>query len=464
MACALVAIARGSSGQTPQASVASAAAEPQVAAPPRPPAPTAAAPAAAPASVPVFNRVNQSLPAWLRVRGEFRERMEGFNNVAFTDGRDTNFFLSRVRLQATVTPIRALAFVVQAQDARVANKTVGPTVAPFRDTIDLRMAYAEVGGATAPVAVRLGRQELVYGDQRLLGHVSWLNGARTFDAAKVMVRNKKVNVDMFVSSVVTLNDVAFNKSDFDASRFAGVYATTGKLIPKASVEPYLYYRTARSQRSEAGALADLRQATLGVRWVGTLPARADYNVEVVVQRGSLGTDTIEAWASHWMVRETLTKKYAVKAFGEFNYASGDGNATDGTRGTFDQLYPTPHDKIGLADQAGWRNLRHARAGLELTPRKGVALSTSYHSIWLANTRDALYNAGGVAVARVVGGAASAHVGQEIDAQVSWAVSPILSIAGGYSYLAPGAFLKQATPGASYSSPYLMATYVLFADK
>jgi hypothetical protein len=26
-----------------------------------------------------------------------------------------------------------------------------------------------------------GRQELVYGDQRLIGHVSWLNAARTFD-------------------------------------------------------------------------------------------------------------------------------------------------------------------------------------------------------------------------------------------------------------------------------------------
>ncbi|MGE3579457.1 MAG: alginate export family protein, partial [Vicinamibacterales bacterium] len=200
------------------------------------------------------------------------------------------------------------------------------------------------------------------------------------------------------------------------------------------------------------------------RWVGTLPARLDYNVEMVAQRGSLATDDISAWAGHWMVRETLTKKYAVKAFGEFNYASGDGNATDGTRGTFDQLYPTPHDKIGLADQASWKNVKHLRAGFELTPRKGLSVATSYHSIWLANTRDALYNAGGAVIARVPAGAASAHVGQEIDVQATWAVSPILSLAGGYSHLAPGAFLKQATPGASYSSPYLMLTYLLFADK
>lgn len=463
-ACVLAAFASIASAQAPPTAVASAAAQPQVTAAPTLPAPPAAVPAAASPAVPVFNRVNQSLPSWLRVRGELRERMEGFDNFAYTSGRDTTFFLTRVRLQATVTPSKALAFVVQAQDGRVANKTVGPTVAPFRDTFDLRMAYAEIGRATSRVAVRAGRQELVYGDQRLLGHVQWLNGARTFDAAKVMVRGKKVNLEVFAASVVTLNDTAFNKSDFGASRIAGAYATAGKLVPKASVEPYLYYRHGRSQRSEAGTLGDLQQTTMGVRWVGTLPARADYNVEVAVQRGSLGTDSIEAWAGHWMVRETLTRKYAVKAFGEFNHASGDASGTDGVRGTFDQLYPTPHDKLGLADQVGWRNVQHARAGLELTPRKGVAVSTSYHSFWLSNTKDALYNAGGVAVARVVGGAASGHVGQEIDAQVNWTVSPILSIASGYSHLVPGAFLKQATPGASYSSPYVMATYVLLADK
>ena len=29
---------------------------------------------------------------------------------------------------------------------------------------------------------------------------------------------------------------------------------------------------------------------------------------------------------------------------------------------------------------------------------------------------------------------------------------------------PGGFLKQATPGASYTYPYVMATYVFLADR
>jgi hypothetical protein len=49
--------------------------------------------AAAAGAVPqrfLFNRANQKLPAWLRVRGEFRERFEGFDNLGFTEGATTN--------------------------------------------------------------------------------------------------------------------------------------------------------------------------------------------------------------------------------------------------------------------------------------------------------------------------------------------------------------------------------------
>ena len=72
--------------------------------------------------------------------------------------------MDRFRLNATVRPAKSLAFVVQAQDARAFDKTAGSQAAPFRDTLDLRMAYGEIG---ATHAVRIGRQELAFGEQRL---------------------------------------------------------------------------------------------------------------------------------------------------------------------------------------------------------------------------------------------------------------------------------------------------------
>ena len=124
----------------------------------QPPAP---APAGVTAKPPLLNRANELLPQWFRLRGEFRERMEGFDGLGFNSTREDLYWLSRLRLNATMTPSTQLSFQAQVQDARVAKKTVGPTGAPFKAPIDLRMAFADVGSTTGPVTVRAGRQELV---------------------------------------------------------------------------------------------------------------------------------------------------------------------------------------------------------------------------------------------------------------------------------------------------------------
>jgi hypothetical protein len=447
--------------------------------------PTAAqapAPQTGPARAPFPNRANDVLPSWMRVRGEFRERMEGFDGAGFVDDREDLYWLSRFRFNATITPSKAFSFQAQVQDARVAKKTVGPTGAPFKAPVDLRMAFADIGSTTGPITVRLGRQELVYGEQRLVGHVSWLNAARTFDAAKITLRHSAFQVDAFGASVVRTLDGAFDRSG-NGNRFAGAYATVPRPLAREaaavsatapagagaghyleSVEPYVFWRRDTNLRGETGNVGDLKQTTVGVRLVGRLPARFDYGIEIAVQRGSLGADDLSAWAGHWQLRESLPGPGAVRLVGEYNHASGDKDASDGIRGTFDQLYPTPHDKYGLADQIGWKNVHHVRAGLELTPFRGLPVAANYHSWWLAERGDAAYAAGGAPLARVAGGATDRHVGQEIDLQVSRAVTPQIQLAAGYAHIFTGPFLKQATPGTSYSHPYVMVTYVFLAER
>jgi hypothetical protein len=425
--------------------------------------PPGSTPPGLPAKPPIVNRANEVLPQWLRLRGEFRERLEGFDGLGFNSSRDDLYWLSRVRLNATVTPSRHLSVQAQAQDARVAKKTIAPTGAPFKAAMDLRMAFADVGASTGPVTVRVGRQELVYGEQRLIGHVSWLNAARTFDGVKATFRTNAVSAEVFATSVVRILDGELDTSG-NGNRFAGVYGSTKKLIPAATVEPYVLYKRDVNLRAEAGGLGTLNQTTAGVRVAGTLPARLDYGVEMALQRGSLDTDDIRAWAGHWQLRETFRGAAAIRLTGEYNFASGDADPTDSVRGTFDQLYPTPHDKYGLADQIGWKNVHHARAGFEITPLNGLPLATNYHSWWLAEAHDAVYNAGSAVVARAATGAADRHIGQEIDVQVSRALTPQLQMAAGYAHIFPGGFLKDATPGASYSHPYVMFTYVFLAEK
>jgi hypothetical protein len=440
-----------------------AAAQPAPAPSPQPAAQATAQATPAAPRLPLPNRVNTVMPSWLRVRGEFRERWEGVENLTFNDTRDDTYWLSRFRFNAAVTPSKTLGFLVQVQDARVGKKELAPTAAaPFRAPFDLRMAYADIGATTGPITIRAGRQELAYGDQRLVGHVSWLNSARTFDGGKLTLRSKGLSLDTFYSSVVRIMQDEFDKSGA-GNRFAGAYLTSA-LIPKGSFEPYLFYRRDVNVVGEQGVVDKLNSTTFGFRTVGKLPASLDYNVEMALQRGDLGANDVTAWAGHWQLRESLTGAWTPKITGEYNYASGDKDPADGKRQTFDQLYPTPHDKYGLADQVGWKNLHHVRTGFEITPLKGMPITTNYHSWWLAEERDALYNVASVPIARVITGAANSHVGQEIDVQVSKALFPQLQVAAGYAHIFTGAFLKEATPGASYSHPYVMATYVFLADK
>ena len=403
--------------------------------------------------------VDGQLTPWLQVRGEFRARVEGFTGGAFADNSDA-YWMDRFRLNATVNPSGSLKFVVQVHDARAFEKTTGSHAVPLLDTLDLRMAYGEVGTANS---IRIGRQELVFGEQRLLGHLGWLNTARTFDAGRFTVKRKLWQLDTFAASVVTIQPDAFDKSGAGNGLYGAYLSTTA--LPKQTLEPYFLWRQSRGIAAELGGVADLHQATTGVRMAGKLPSALDYSTETAVQTGSVGPDTVRAWASHWLVGKTLAGVVASpRFFSEYNYASGDANRVDGTRGTFDQLYPTGHDKYGLADQVGWRNIHHARVGIELKPSPKWAVNGGYHSWWLASVTDALYTAGGAAVARSTAGTAGRHVGQEVDIQAAYNYSPQLQIGAGFAHLIPGEFLTNTTPGHAYSYPYLMVTYVFLGEK
>jgi hypothetical protein len=399
---------------------------------------------------------------WLQVRGEFRGRLEGFGNGAFKPDNQDGYMLDRFRFNATMAPSRLAKFVVQIQDARAFDKKAGGDSNPFRDTFDLRLAYGDLGGPRN--LLRVGRQELVFGEQRLLGHLNWVNNARSFDGVRTTLTRKAFKLDAFATSVVNIQPEDFDRSG-RGNLLVGVYGSLATAIPKATIEPYMFWRKSEGLTIESGGFGNIHQTTIGTRWVGKLPADFDYGVEMVAQVGSASTDEVRAWAGHWVAGKTFAATPSKpRPFIEFNRASGDSNPTDGRRGTFDQLYPTAHDKLGLVDQVGWKNINHLRGGVEIKPKAQWAVSGSYHSFWLASPTDALYGASGAAVARSIAGTAGTHVGQELDVQAVYTFSPQLQIAGGYGRVLPGGFLKNTTPGESYDLSYLMVTYVFLGDK
>lgn len=405
------------------------------------------------------DELNAHLPSWLRFSGEVRLRGVGIFGDFFSPDSTDYYLLTRLRLNMQIRAASWMNFYFQGQDAHLIGQTHTASLPTLqRDTMDLRLGYIELGNPDSkPISVRVGRQELAFGEERLIGPANWLNTPRSFDAISGTFRISGVRVDVFSGSLVKIHDGQFNEAT-PGNYISGLYTGFSQLIPQATVEPYFFWRR-QSGASADGITGVSNFGTLGFRWMGKTPFNNDYDVEVAKQAGVLGPDTVDAWAGHWLLGHTLAgKKLTPRFFAEFNYASGNHNTTDRRIGTFDQLFPSAHDLYGLTDQVGWKNIQHVRTGMEIKPRTNWTVSTRYNSYWLADPHDALYNAASTIVAKSPTGNAGVFVGQELDFISSYKFKHGVILSGGFGHLFPGTFLQATTPGKSYSFPYAALQY------
>ncbi len=404
------------------------------------------------------DELNRRLPEWLRFGGEYRTRLEGYTGGGFRDGASDTYLLHRIRLDLEIRPTGWWTFHLQAQDSRAFWRNTTPP--PYQDTMDLHMAYTEFGNADKGTGLRVGRQELNFGDQRLVGSSNWTNTARTFDAARLRLKHGGYRLDAFASTVVQQVEGEFDRPfRVKADNLHGLYGGIENVVPKSVLEPYLFWRVTRNLRTELGQPGNRDFKTVGVRGTGSLPARFDYNVEMAWQTGSLGADRIRAWAGHWQLGYTLAgAQWKPRLIAEYNFATGDRNPRDGTRGSFDVMYPTGHDKTGLADQVGWKNIHDVRGGVQFRRGTKWLIAPIYHSYWLASATDALYAANGLAIVQRADGTAGTRVGQEADISMLYTFNSRAYIGAGFGHLFPGEFLQRVTPGHGYSFPYVMLGY------
>ncbi len=412
------------------------------------------------AEVSPLQSVNQSLPDWLHFGGEFRDRFEGRTAFGFRPGADDYYDLTRLRLSLEISPRRWIHAFVQAQDSRALGISPGRVTPALKDIFDLRQAYIELGtGDETRVSLRVGRQELKFGTERLVGALDWGNTARSFDAARLTIRGKRLGVDLFGSSVVVINMDRFDKPR-PGENFYGAYGSLRDILPHSVIEPYVLWKVLPHARSETGAAGDADIVTVGFRGAGRATSNLDYSLEAARQGGHISTDAVSAWAAYGILGYTLPRLALQPRLSvEYDYATGDRARGDGTVGTFDQLYPTNHSFYGIADQVGWRNIRDLRTGIDVKPHPKTKVAFDYHFFWLASGHDGLYNASGVLVVQAPAtGATHLDIGREADIYLTWSPWAVVSIGTGFGHLFPGRFLRENSPGSGTSFPYAFLTY------
>ena len=391
-------------------------------------------------------------------------------------------------------------------DLRVAadaNKP-GRALAENDRDLNLHQAFLFIGNHKEfPVSLKIGRQELVYGDQRTLGNFRWNNNARTFDALKLRWQNAVFGVDAFTGGLVYNDNRNFNRSHIKEDHFSGLYFNFPNLPAVSAnnlVEAFIYSRnvTVGSARVNvdpnnnpyAGVAAPFRNPAKQDLYTAGLRSKSkplaygpwDYAVELMHQFGNRATTgpvalsaavaaaprlTQRAYAAVIQGGYTLTDSAWQHRFGlTYSYASGDKNAADGTSQTFQNLFATTHLFYGYMDLNSLQNLHDLRFAYTFKPKTNLSFGIEAHLQRLDRTTDSWYNVAGVARA---GGAANAgtgyaisptfsrELGQEIDLVGSWHFIPSSQFEMGVSRYFRGDYIKQSlnTPG-SKNANYVYA--------
>ncbi len=419
----------------------------------------------APAWVIPTGDLNQGLPSWLRFDGAYRNRVERSGGIGFKPKND-NHDLSQLRVMLIIQPTHWLQLVGETQDSRIFGNQNLPSTPPYQDTFDIRQAYVQLGSAAGGwFDIVGGREVLSLGEERLVGPSDWVNMGRTFDLVRLNLHHSWFHLSLFASSVIVARDGVI-AHHIEGNNLHGAYGSLSRVIPHATLEPLVFWRLAPAtlRLNENAGRGALNEVTVGARVVGKLPGALEYDVEMARQAGSLGPDSIDSWAGHWNVAKPLNTRLKPRPFVEANYATGTKDPSSKTWSTFDQLYPSSHNKLGFADQVGWRNIEQVRAGTSETVSRKWKFTESYENFWLASARDALYASSGALVAQSASGSAGRHVGQEVDAWAEWNWKEVLEFGFGYARFLTGPFLNRTTPGKDFNYPFVFLTYEFTPSK
>lgn len=142
-----------------------------------------------------------------------------------------------------------------------------PTDPTWRDDVATTSAYLEYdigehsGADRPPLAIRIGRQLLANGSQRMIDDRSGLNTEQPFDGVRARIEAGAWRADIFAVRPVNVGGFAFNNLADRTRSLSGVYASRhrgcrddrylriGRSATRASVLPRYRTRSARYARS-----------------------------------------------------------------------------------------------------------------------------------------------------------------------------------------------------------------------
>jgi Alginate export len=379
--------------------------------------------------------------------GQYRARLHNERNhrgLGLT-GVDDDFLLHRTRLYSNVQIGNNIRFFGEYIDAESNYENFAPRGIEVNRSdmqnlfVDAKLTDCIGSGDTS---VRLGRQELIFGNQRLVSPLDWANTRRTFEGIDMFYRSQDWAIDAFLTRPVIVDPHNFDSPSYDQS-FDGVYASY-KGIKDQTIETYYMYYSNEVLGTVAGTNG-IHFNTLGARWQGSKD-KLLWEFEGAYQFGDNDNGSDHS-AGFWVAG--LGKKFdhdwKPTAWLFYDFATGGGQT--GQRQGFDHLFPLGHKYHGFMDLFARSNIQTPNILVEAQPHEKIKLLAWWHYFYLQDGADSPYNVN-MSAFNGANAPASRDLGHEIDLTFTYLISPRSDILFGYSHFFAGDYYD-LTPGVPY---------------
>lgn len=327
--------------------------------------------------------------------GQLRPRFFAHSGKDFqADSTETAIVTQRARLGATLADDSGLALTLRLQDVRIWGEEADTLNDYDADGFDVHEAFAVVP-IYKPLTLKIGRQEIIFDNHRLVGNVGWTQRARSFDAARAHwdTSDKKLGVDLVYAKVrESTGDPDGHVPDGRAgdTDFAGAHATYN-LTDTHALSVAFYTNSARNPTDTPNEPDTIRH-TAGAYFDGKVDGLV-YTFEGYYQFGKANvqgatpldrvSETVSTFMAAGRIGYTLAMNPKPGAMLWAEYLHGDGTA----EGTFDTLYATNHKFYGemdfflnIPDDTGNRGLVDLGGKVGVAPTSWFATNLAFHHL------------------------------------------------------------------------------------
>lgn len=399
---------------------------------------------------------------YLSLGGEIRLRYEFYDDRRF--GRSPEppdgYLLQRYLLHGDLHLGASFRTFLQLRGAFTSFRD-GPPVPTNADGFDVQQAFFDVGTGRrqrepALLTLRVGRQELSYGTERLVSVREATNVHRAFDAARALGAFAGWRVDGFFGRLVQNEIDRFDPWFQRDTNFWGVYGT-GAIWSAAGMNLDVYYLGVERPDAafDQGTARELRH-TFGARLFGELEG-LEYDLEGMYQGGEFGAHRIRAWAAASDAGYTFrTLPLSPRIGARANVASGDQDPRDRTLGTFNPLFPRGN-YFGESAIVGPVNLFDVHPLVQLSLLESLVFEAGWAIFWRYSTADGFYD-NRLDLIQAADGSERRLIGSELSLVLDWTLGRHLSARGSYSHFFTGPFLKDTGPGSDANAVIVFGAY------